>query len=418
MAKRYSQPQSGPVQLDPKWLAKGLVQVFAGDRLIYDKNSRLQTATLAGGPKLVTTPGGIVTGFGTTYGTGTSDRIDGPVLPAPASGLRSIVAHFNAKTTGGGALGRIFQATTGAGNDAGEGMYFSTGVMSYNRATSGSVGQWGTTASIALGVRTSVGFSHDQSSTANVPVFYIDGKPAASSAIATPTGTYGAGVATSFGNRSSDSARYWDGWLGIILFFDGFLSATDQSDLHANPWQVFTETQRRIWGAAAGGAATFSYTPTGGVLLSGIASIVRSGNRAPSGGVLLSGASPKLAGKVELAPTGGLTFSGSASQLLGRTITPTGGLSFAGAANSARGVIRVAAGGLLIAGTSAMSTVNSLVVMPVGGMLIAGTAATVRTCTRLVSGGISLAGHAVTEFGNIYTAVADWVGFIRRGGRR
>jgi len=109
-----------------------------------------------------------------------------------------------------------------------------------------------------------------------------------------------------------------------------------------------------------------------------------------------------------LLTAGGLTFS----------YTPTGGLSFAGAASSARGVIRAVAGGLLIAGTSAMSTVNSLVVMPVGGMLIAGTAATVRTCTRLVAGGLTLAGHAVAEFGNIYAAVADWVGFIRRGGRR
>lgn len=253
MAKRYSQPQSGPVRFDPKWLEKGLSQVFAGNRLIYDKNSRPQTATLAGGPKLVATPAGIVTGFGTTYGTGTSDRIDGPVLPAPASGLRSIVAHFNAKTAGGGGLGRIFQATAGTGVEFGEGLYFVSGCMAYDRATSSAVGQWGTTATIALGVRTSVGLSHNQTALSNTPSFFIEGKPAASSTLSTPAGTYGAGVAISWGNRASDSARGWDGTLGVILLFDGLLSATDHADLHANPWQVFTDTQRRIWVAAAGG---------------------------------------------------------------------------------------------------------------------------------------------------------------------
>lgn len=260
MAKRYQQPQSGPVQLNPKWLDKGLHLVFSGNRIIYDGNSRPQTATLVGGPKLVVTPTGIATGFGATYGAGTTDRIDGPVLPAPASGFRSIIAHFNARTSGGGGFGRIFQPTAGSGFDAGEALYFTGSSLAYTKYATTAIGQWGATAAIGLDVQTSVGVSHNQSAVGFSPSLFVAGKPAALTIYSTSAGNYGAGVATSFGNRASDGTRGWNGTLGIILFFDGLLSATDHADLHANPWQVFADTQRNIWVSAAGGGSTYTLT--------------------------------------------------------------------------------------------------------------------------------------------------------------
>lgn len=412
MAKRYSQPQGGPLRID--WanpLTRGLVGLYllneAGGVVCYDATGKNAAATLVNAPSRVITPKGraVRTASSGSKYLSVANKVGGPLDITGAITCMGAV-NVAAFTTARNPIISKLEVSLG------QGYYLDvTGDPFIRFLQSASAG---VTYNAALSLNTDhvVAGTYGDS----LASIYVDGQVKATAAATAPAANT---VPLDFGARSGfDSTNFLDGvlyWAAVwnrallpseVLFFS---SVESVYSMVASP--------RRIWGAA-GGSATFSYAPTGGVILSGIASIVRSGSRATSGGVLLSGTSSKLAGKAEPAPVGGLTFSGSASQLLGRTITPTGGLSFAGAASSARSVIRVVAGGLLFAGTSAMSTVNSLVVVPVGGLLVSGTAATVRTCTRLVAGGLTLAGHAVAEFGNIYAAVADWVGFIRRGGRR
>lgn len=360
MAKRYSQPQTGPIQLNPKWLAKGLSLVFAGNRLIYDRNSRPQTATLVGGPKLVVTPSGIATGFGSTYGTGTTDRIDGPVLPAPTSGWRSIVAHFNAKTTGGAGFARIFQPTSGSGADAGEALYFTGGgVLTYTKFATSTIGQWGTASAIGLGVHTSFGLSHNQSVVGFAPSLFVAGKSSALTEYSASSGNYGAGVATSFGNRASDGARGWDGTLGIILFFDGLLTVADHADLHANPWDVFAPVQRRIWVSAAGGGVTYTLTgDSTSLTLAGQDAVLIANRRltADASALTLAGQDATLTVQRRLASDSmSLTLAGQDATL---TYTPVSGATY---------TLSAASGSLTLEGQDATLTYSGNGTAGVGG---------------------------------------------------
>ena len=100
-----TQPQS-PVDIDPKWLARGLVFLNLGNGVYWKKDKGWSTiATITGGPKTNASKFGKVKGFGSTNGTGSTDRIDLPAIPM-ATGFRSIVAHLFANSTGGGTFGR------------------------------------------------------------------------------------------------------------------------------------------------------------------------------------------------------------------------------------------------------------------------------------------------------------------------
>lgn len=173
--------------------------------------------------------------------------------------------------------------------------------------------------------------------------------------------------------------------------------------------------------SAAGSPATYSYTASGGIVFSGAATKTRSIARTASGGIVLSGVAAQSRGAVR-STVGGVQFAGSASQVRGAVRASSGGLTLGGAATVLRGLARTASGGLLFSGASSVSfhsAVQQLIVTPVGGLVISGTAAIVRTCTRLVSGGIKFAGTSPVEYFSILsTGASDFLGFIRRRGRR
>lgn len=188
-----------------------------------------------------------------------------------------------------------------------------------------------------------------------------------------------------------------------------------------NPWQILASRPRMILKAATGGANTYSYTASGGMVLSGVAPTLRGRAKAASGGIQTGGAAGVARGASKAA-SGGLLFAGAASQAKGRAVAALGGLTFSGAATKARGVARTAAGGLQFAGAAGVtffSAVQSRVVNPVGGILLAGAAAVVRSTRRAAAGGITFAGHAVAQFGPLPAFLGSLLPeFIRRRRRR
>lgn len=131
---------------------------------------------------------------------------------------------------------------------------------------------------------------------------------------------------------------------------------------------------------SAGGTQTYSYSATGGFILSGTGPIVK-------GAIKTS--------------TGGLTLLGTANPARGAARTTTGGLTFSGTATPLRSLVRAATGGILFSGAASVSfssAVQSLTVIASGGILIRGTATMVRGMIKAVSGGIVFGGSASTSF--------------------
>jgi len=250
------------------WLKKGLVALYCNNGFAWTKAQGWVFLPVGnGGPKRVLGPRGVATGFGATAGAGTTDRIDGLVLEDPGTGYVSIVSHFRALSSGGGGLGRVFQLNVGAGNNSGfvTALYFTStpaGRISY-LANASAAGQWYSGVSQNTGVWTSVGVTHDRSAVTNVPLFYADGVLTTTGTTQQSTGTFVTGRSTVvIGNRASDSARYFDGFIGPTLVFNGQLTAYDHSLLHTNPWQVLSSSVRAMLAkaaAAAGFAAPISW---------------------------------------------------------------------------------------------------------------------------------------------------------------
>ena len=239
-----------------KWRKRGLVAVFFGGSAVWTAWAGPRPFAPTGRPKPVGSKFGKVTGFGTTYGTGTTDRLDGGVLPRPASGWRSIVSHYYANGTGGGGLGRIFQDVSGTGLQAGEAWWINLG-MSYGLHASSQAGAW-YTANISTGRWQSAGVTHDQRTVNVTPVMYLDGSITTVTNTSSASGIYDTTPCNMvWGNRASDGARGWDGILGPTFIFDNAdgLTADEHATLDKDPLQVFTPDEIEIWvpfGAAGG----------------------------------------------------------------------------------------------------------------------------------------------------------------------
>lgn len=222
--------------------------------------------------------------------------------------------------------------------------------------------------------------------------------------------------------RSADAAAFGIGPMNSATPFDDVetylfgISNREWSDAEiicwcANPWQLFKSPQRVMMV----GFQTYTFTPSGGIALSGAGSALRSTIKTPAGGLVFSGAAPSSRSVVKTA-SGGIAFAGTAAQVRSATRTTSGGITLGGAATVLRGLVKTASGGILFGGAASVSfhsAVQTLIVTPVGGMVFAGTAAIVRTCTRAVSGGISLAGNASVVLSHFGAVVGNWISVAR-----
>ncbi len=246
---RTRQP-SGALVPSAKWLARGLQLVFFGNKIVWSALGKTHALTPNGGPKSTAGKWGVAAGFGSTYGSGTTDRLDGGILPRPRTGWRSIVAHYYANSTGGGGIARIFQDVSGTGLQTGEEIQINAGpYMLYGLYASGTYGAWYANQFMATGRWQSFGVTHNQSTINQTPVLYLDGISISVVVGQSASGSYQSTPCDlCWGNRASDNARCWDGIIGPVLIFDGALTAAEHAELDRNPWQVICDDECAIWG--------------------------------------------------------------------------------------------------------------------------------------------------------------------------
>lgn len=346
--------------------------VFLGNRLLWSRRTGDVPFTVSGGPKLTPSKFGLVQGFGATYGSGTTDRLDGGVLPRPASGWRSIVSHYYANSTGGGGLGRIFQDASGTGLQAGEALYISASNIQYGLYGTTSFGAWQTPA-LTTGRWQSAGITHDQRTVNVVPVMYLDGGTVSVSTITNASGTYQTTPCNLvWGNRASDGARNWDGLLGPTLIFDGALTAAEHAILDKNPWSVIDTDDWMIFAPAAAGGTTITCT-VGNASAAGTAALVNASIAATVGNATAAGVTSNVNATIQTS-TGNATASGVAANLNATIQTTTGNATAAGvtaAITSGGGTtITCSVGNATAAGTNAF--VNATIQTVTGNAIAAG----------------------------------------------
>ncbi len=258
-----SQPQY-LARINPYWVSRGLVLVSVGNKVVYNTTANTyQNLTTTGTPKSVPSKigvgAGVATGFGATLGAGATDRLGGLSVPCQTAFYRSIVAHVFVNAAGGGGLGRVIQPTTGTGvNSAGESIYIISGTkLNYARWASTAISQHTSDTAQATARWSVFGVSHDQTSMGTTPLFYVDGDTTTVTTNQASSGAYtGGAISHEIGNRASDGLRNWDGLIGPILWFDGFLTAEEHKSLAINPWQVFANDGLLLFApTAAGGTA-------------------------------------------------------------------------------------------------------------------------------------------------------------------
>lgn len=381
------------------WRSKGLVLSFLGNRLIYSRDTPvIPSVTQTGTPKRQSGPHSDAIGFGTTFGTGTTDMLTGGVLPVTRTGARSVFTSVYYNGTGGGALGRIFQDVTGSGIAGGESFYCNgTTQIIYNNyiVAGGAVASWLFSATPPISRWSTIGISiPDISGLVTNGRCYQDGKLTATVANSVVGGGIGANIPTNltWGNRTSDGARNIDGMIGVTHFFEEALSPEDFADLDANPdcvWEVL-DVRRTAAGSPS--------HPTSGTLVGGTATVAGTAARLramTSSGALTGGGAAVVGTATHLRSHatsgalsgGGATLSGTAARAGGAATHDTSGnLSGQGAqlSGTAHHAAAHATNGTL-AGT---------------GATLAGTAArtaapvTHVTSGTLVGGGATLSGTA------------------------
>lgn len=376
--KRQAQPLSGFVP-SRKWLEKGLELVFVGDQMVWSRSQTggCLTLTKTGTPKTRLTKFGRLPGFGSTYGTGTTDRLDGGILPRPSTGWRSIVAHYWANSTGGGGLGRIFQDVSGGGLAAGEALWTSNGISYglYGTTTSGS---W-YAGTLATGRWQSAGVTHDQRTVNLVPVIYLDGTSASVTTSLSASGSYQTTPCNMvWGNRPSDGARVWDGIIGPTLIFDGALTADDHFELDRNPWQVFETDFAELWVQPAGGT-TITCT-VGNASAAGVTAAVNASIAATVGNATAAGVTANVNAAIQTS-TGDAVASGVAANVNTTIQTTTGNATAAGvtATISSGGNVTItcSVGNAAASGTAAL--LNTSIVCSIGNAGAAGVTALIQS---------------------------------------
>lgn len=99
-------------------------------------------------------------------------------------------------------------------------------------------GDW-TAGTISNGVYTHVMATYDFSSTANVPIFYINGSPSAITSTTSPTGSaLTDGTSISIGNRSA-ADRQWNGKIVYVRYWNRILNQQEVKQLYENPWRIY-----------------------------------------------------------------------------------------------------------------------------------------------------------------------------------
>ncbi len=163
-------------------------------------------------------------GFGTTFGAGTTDIVQSGYSTVAATNF-TYGSWIWVNGAGGGSLGKLFIRQANSSNEA-IGFNGVLATMKLTTAWSGG-GQfhWTTPSSNAWH---NLCITYNNSSSANVPVVYIDGVSVSVTTDATPSGTYTPSATAMYIGNAASAARVWDGKLAEIAYWNGSLLTANE----------------------------------------------------------------------------------------------------------------------------------------------------------------------------------------------
>lgn len=239
--------QAAPIAT--RWVERGLQLAYLGDQTLWTAGREWRPITRSASPAFpVSTPGVVL------------NPAAGFLASVPSvctkNGLRSFVTTIYHTAS---ATGRVWQDTSGDGTAEGEGLWVASGGPFYLRSATNASGfkQW--TAGAYSGPNNTwytLGHSHNQTALANNPLAYVNGVyNSTPTSVQDNAGAYRAGSGTiGIGNRPSDSARAWPGFIARLLLFDCLLTADEHLLLARSPGALFEP--RRIIVPVSVGAGT------------------------------------------------------------------------------------------------------------------------------------------------------------------
>ncbi len=239
MAGMRYQPQ-GKLQLNRQHALAPVLRLLSLPGVHRGFDAVAQQAATTVGVKMLSTPDGVVGGFGAAVGTSSTDRITtGLTGEFPSSG-RSYIFRFRRNGSGGGGLGRLFDKTSGGSGQFAM-WYASRASISYGfytGSTERNIDIPGTATTAAPGQDCILIVTHAYDGATSTINGYTGGQRVLTDSVV--AGALRDAPATPFtiGNRASDSARGWDGSIELAGVIDLVLSPDQASALSVGIYQV------------------------------------------------------------------------------------------------------------------------------------------------------------------------------------
>lgn len=300
----------------------------------------------------------------------------------------------------------VTKCETSGGANTPFGFFVDNLKVSLNRSNAG-FRVWAGTVNVTSDTNTVIAATQG-SNISVAPKFYINGvfdSGAASnlyggSGTGAPTGNT---TSIKIGNRTDLLSQCFHG-IYDVLIFNRVLSAAEIAELSRNIWAVWEAPSYDIF--IAGGANSYTLSPSGGVVFSGSAELLKTKIFLPTGNLTLAGTSALVKTKV-LSPVGGVSLSGDVPVVKTKVVTPTGGLSFTGTSLLIKTKILDAGGTITFSGTASLSGAMTYIITPVGGVTLSGTAALVKTRVQIPTGRITFSGSAPMESNTVVSVTSS-----------
>ncbi|MEW6023598.1 MAG: hypothetical protein AB1807_15830 [Pseudomonadota bacterium] len=233
-----------------------------------------QQAATTVGVKMLSTPDGVVGGFGAAVGAGSTDRVTtGLAGEFPLSG-RSYIFRFRRNGSGGGGLGRLFDKTSGGSGQFA--MWYASRASIcygfYTGSTERNIDIPGTATTAAPGQDCILIVTHAYDGATNTINGYTGGQRVLTDSVVAGALRDAPNTPFTIGNRASDSARGWDGSIELAGVIDLVLSPDQATALSGGIYQVLAnpyaddedEAQPRSYTlTAAAGAFAVAGSPAG-----------------------------------------------------------------------------------------------------------------------------------------------------------
>ena len=236
--KPWRTQPTGPVTVD--WtnpISQGLVFARLGgtQTSVWPGNNVTRTGTRIRGSQF-----GLANGFGSTLGAGTTDSINTGYNVHLVN--RTIFINTFVRGAGGSTVGRML----GKGS-INEVFNYSSDRLAYFVDFSTSDGNWASaTGSFNTGFIGTAAVTYNNSSSANVPILYINGLSVSITELTAPSGT--AIVSTDpyyIGNRPAND-RVWDGLIAETYIWNRILTPAEIFSIHSNPYQIFRPLELQL----------------------------------------------------------------------------------------------------------------------------------------------------------------------------